>query len=83
MGYTDMSFLDTKQEHDRWHHGLYKGLQTYRPDTLAEKLKVRENGWRDWYHNDQHYHDFAMIGAYTLKMLGISIGLRSLAALGL
>jgi len=83
MGYTNPSFLDTKQEHDNWHRGLYRGLKIQRPDKLYNNMLVDEKGWKKWYREDNHYHDFAMIGAYLVKAGGILVGVRAVAALGL
>lgn len=82
MGYENPSFLDTKQEHDNWHKGLYKGLKVQRPDTLAKTLLIYDKGWREWYHDDNHYHDFAVLGSYTFKALAVIVGFRALSVLG-
>lgn len=74
MGYTDISFLDTKKEHDRWHHGLYRGLKTVNPKTLRDNLRVDEQGWRKWYAEDNHYHDLAMCGSYLVSNAAVAVG---------
>ena len=83
MGTSSPSFLDTEQEHDRWHHGLYKGLKIQRPDKIAKEMKIHDKGWREWYENDDHYYDFAMLGAYGGKGAAIILGLWGLMAVGL
>lgn len=83
MSYTNVSFLDTKQEHAQWHKGLYKGLKIQRPDKIYEALYISDKSWRKWYHSDNHYHDFALLGAYTVKAASVVAGLRALAAFGL
>jgi hypothetical protein len=83
MGYTNPSFLDTKEEHDKWHKGLYKGLRIQRPDKLGKALHIHGKGWREWYSSDDHYHDFAVLGAYGVKAASVVAGLKALAALGL
>jgi len=83
MATSSPSFLDTEQEHDRWHHGLYKGLKIQRPDTLAKEMKIHGKNWRDWYSNDDHYHDFAMLGAYGFKGAAFVSGVYGLIGLGL
>jgi len=83
MGTSSPSFLDTEQEHERWHRGLYRGLKIQRPDKLAEEMRINGKGWREWYRDDDHYHDFAMLGAYGGKGAAFVYGVRGLMAVGL
>jgi len=83
MGTSSPSFLDTEQEHDRWHHGLYRGLKIHNPKKLSQTLKYADKSWREWYANDDHYHDFAMLGAYGFKGGAITVGVYGLASVGL
>lgn len=83
MATSNPSFLDTEQEHDNWHKGLYKGLKIQRPDKLYPALLINGKGWRAWYRDDNHYHDFALLGAYLVKAGAVIAGVRALAVLGL
>ncbi len=83
MGYQDASFLDTKEEHDEWHKGIYTGLKVYDPRKLHEAVKYNEKGWREWYRNDNHYHDVPMLAAYGLKGAATFTGVLGLIATGL
>lgn len=83
MGYASPSFLDTEEEHDRWHHGLYKGLKIMDPRKLCANLRIKDKGWRNWYHNDDHYHDFAMLGAYGFKGGAVALGVYGMTSAGL
>lgn len=77
------SFLNTDKEHRQWHHGLYTGLKVMQPHKMVKSLYIYDKNWRDWYRNDDHYHDFAVLAAFTGKWLAVVAGVRGLAALGL
>jgi len=83
MGYTDISFLDTKQEHDRWHHGIYKGLVIHNPQTLTKNLRANDKEWRQWYKDDDHYHDMSMLGSFMVKYASYGAGLYFLRSVGI
>jgi len=86
MGYSNPSFLNTKQEHDRWHKGIYDGLKIHDPRKLYEKSYATGDGFKSWYHGDGHYHDFTMYSSYCLKLAAYSFAAKVLgvpAALGL
>lgn len=71
MSYEDASFLDTKQEHDRWHHGLYKGFKIHNPQKIATSIKAGQMSFKNWYKKDYHYHDFMLLTGYFIKAAGI------------
>jgi len=83
MGYSGPSFLDTKEEHDEWHHGVYRGLKILNPQKLYEEMKFNGKGWREWYRDDNHYHDFAMYVSYGVKGAAVVAGIYGLKAVGI
>lgn len=53
------------------------------PQTLAEEMRFNGKGWREWYGDDDHYHDFAMLGAYGFKGGAVLLGMYGLTSIGL
>jgi hypothetical protein len=83
MGYDSMSFLDTKEEHKEWHRGGYRGLKIVNPLKLWRSLKVYDCGVSEWWRNDRHYHDMAMLGAYFGRNAALAGGAYLAAVTGL
>jgi len=83
MATDNPSFLDTEQEHARWHEGIYRGLVVHDPRKLRKTLRANDKGWRAWYRNDGHYHDVPMLAVYSLKFTAYGLGVFGASTLGL
>jgi len=83
MSYSDASFLDTKEEHDEWHRGVYRGLKILNPQKLYREMKFNGKGWREWYRDDNHYHECGMYASYGVKGGAVVAGVYGLKAVGI
>lgn len=76
MAYDNPSFLNTKQEHDRWHKGIYDGIVIHDPRKLYDRAYATGDGFKEWYQSDGHYHDFTMYATYCLKLSAYGLTVR-------
>jgi len=58
------TFMNTERENKLWHKGIFVGIKlcfmTHDPRKLYKRLEVYDYSireWRDYFHDDGHYHD--------------------------
>lgn len=81
------TFMDTERENNLWHKGIFVGIKlcfmTHDPRKLYKRLEVYDYSireWKDYFHNDGHYHDAPATVLFSLIKMGEAAALYAMLA---